>query len=103
MMTPPPMPRSPERNPTIVPIARYAAASGTEELEDEAPLLRGDRRDGQAVAAPQHHHVLQLAIAAHLLERHHARLLHQLHVHQHPARRLALRFRVEVRALAVEL
>src|SRR4249919_1420167 len=103
MMAPPPMPSSPAKNPVAAPIARYAASSGIEPLADEAPLGSGDRRDRQAVAALERDHRRELGVAAHLLQGHEARLLLELHVHEHPARLLALRLRVVVRALAVEL
>src|SRR5688500_3452868 len=103
MMVPPPIPSSPAKNPVAAPIARYAASSAIQPLEDELPLRFRHGSDREPVAAPQREHAGERGARAHLRERHEACLAVELHVDQHPARLLGLRLRVEIGALGVEL
>jgi len=57
----------------------------------------------QSVAALQGAHIFQLWMAAQFVDGNQCDLLHQLHVHIEPARRLLRGLRVEIFAVAVEL
>ena len=109
---PPPMPSSPARKPTSRPDgeqrrARCSVQSITDavrELLDDLPLRRRDRRDRQAVARAQRRPCRSRPGVARSIGSVTSRvLLHELHVDVHPARRLARRLRVVIRALRVEL
>src|SRR5687767_15977552 len=69
MIVPPPIPSSPAKKPVAAPIARYAASSAIQPLEDELPLGLRHRRDREPVAAPQGEHAGERRARAHLGER----------------------------------
>src|SRR5690606_4988747 len=78
-------------------------APSVEEREDVTPLGVGDRRDRQPVAAPQHDHVGQGRVGAHLVEPEQARLAQGAHLEHQPARRIAAAARVVVGGIGIEL
>jgi len=71
--------------------------------EDEFPLARLHRGDGQPIALLQESHRAQLRMAAQLFEAHEASLAQQFDINVQPAWLLWRRSRVEVLAVAIEL